>query len=524
MSASIVQTTAATESATATTLAITGLTTAGGNLSLLAVGIHGIGITVSSVVDSAGNTWQRLTSSYNSGTASLEVWTTSAEFPNKLSSGTVTITFSATVLAVARFWEISGANNTAPSDQLVSANGAGVAGNPASGTTGTLAGSADLCLGISANDFGGAARTYSGTTFTAGAPTTQWPASGTGDTTASANGIQLHSADLALSSTTGQAYSTTLSTTSQWAATVIALAPVTAWTTINGPGYGFTGYGFAGAEFAGVGTPSGVTSDLSLTTDSTVTGRTNHITDASVTTDKAVTGPATHGQNTGPGNEYTGFSLLGYGFSGVGSSGTYISQIVTDTSVVTDVATRSAIAYIRTCADSSVTTDSVTSSAAHSRTCTDSSVTTDSASRSTNAVRGISDTSITTDAVSRTLVLSRGCTDSSQTNDVAIRTTVQVRPCADSSLTIDAAGRTTNAGRVASDSSIVTDIVHVVVLRACLDSVLTTDSVTIHLVIQPRPGTCTISVGLAYSLTISVSPVYEVDGSVVPVNSVLIGV
>lgn len=222
----VVQTLVKTETVAGLTLAFTGVTTAGGNLNMVAVGIRGGGVIPSTVVDSAGNTYALLFFVNNTSTACLAVYATNQPNPAALNAGVVTITVSGAIITVARFWEISGANNTNPLDVVMNANSAGTAAtNPASGQTSNLAFAGELVFGAIVNDYGSAARTYTAFTFIEGVPTTSWPTAIGGDNSAGAasTGLSLHSGSIVAGAVTGEQISQTMSTASQWAAATWAI-------------------------------------------------------------------------------------------------------------------------------------------------------------------------------------------------------------------------------------------------------------------------------------------------------------
>lgn len=222
----VVQALVATETIAGTTLIFTGVTTAGGNLNMVAVGIRGGGIIPSSVIDSAGNTYALLFFINNTSTACLAVYATNQANPVALAAGVVTITVSGAIITVGRFWEISAANNTNPLDTFIGANSSGTASAaPSSGTSSNFANAGELIFGAIANDYGSTARTYTAFTFSAGAPTTSWPTATTGDNSAgtASAGLQLHSGAIVGASAAGQAISETISSASQWAAACWAI-------------------------------------------------------------------------------------------------------------------------------------------------------------------------------------------------------------------------------------------------------------------------------------------------------------
>jgi hypothetical protein len=225
----VVQSVPATETAAATTIAIPNVTTTAGNLLQVAVSLRSAITTVTSVADSAGNTWARVGRVGASAAIGVEAWTTTNANPAALTNGTITITFSSSVGAAARFWEINGANNAAPIDQSSFAASSGGTTTPNSGTSPTLAATNDLAFGaIAAHSSTGTPHTYSGAQFTQGAETTSWPSATTGDNSiigGTAVG-SLHSGALALTSSSGEYYKAIIDSAANWAAITWTLSGV----------------------------------------------------------------------------------------------------------------------------------------------------------------------------------------------------------------------------------------------------------------------------------------------------------
>lgn len=220
MTATVVQTTAITEVAAASTLVSGALTTSPGNGLMLLIGNRTPSGTVISVTDSAGNTWAKAFGIHSTSTSSLEVWTTTNASPAALSAGTITITVSVgTNLVAARFWELSGAINISIVDQFSVGASAGASAAAASGSTAAQSASGELCFGAIINDGAASLRTYAGATFTSATPSTSWPTVTTGDASASgAQLIEITSGDLVIPDTSAQAFSATVSTNVNWTA------------------------------------------------------------------------------------------------------------------------------------------------------------------------------------------------------------------------------------------------------------------------------------------------------------------
>ena len=223
---SVVQTVAATETTSSSTIVSPAISTTTGNILQFLIGIRSNTVTVSSIVDPAGNTYAKQLGNQNTN-ASFEVWTTTAASPTGFSSGTVTVHVSGGIITAIRIWEISGANNTAPIDKSMSANAGGSGTAISSGATAALTAANELCFGASVSNYGASSHTFSAQTFTQGVPSTSWVNSTTGDNSSGAgsSGLSLHSGDLVITNTATQTYSETVSATSGWSAGVWVLNP-----------------------------------------------------------------------------------------------------------------------------------------------------------------------------------------------------------------------------------------------------------------------------------------------------------
>jgi hypothetical protein len=222
MSASVVQSFVATSTnANVSTIAITGVTTAGGAI-VVAVGVRQSSTTVTGVSD-GHNTYALVLRIPNTTEGSLEIWATTNASPTALSSGTITATVSGNSILVARGWEISGGVNTGLFDQTNSGGNTSAVGSWATSATAGLAASGELALGVVCG--AGAENSLtsvSSPAFTQGAESTSWPGSTTVDESNSAGnvGVYLHSGVLSITSTTGQAYTGTFGSNVRYSAFV----------------------------------------------------------------------------------------------------------------------------------------------------------------------------------------------------------------------------------------------------------------------------------------------------------------
>lgn len=227
---SVVSTAAYTEITAGTTHTLTGINTQAGNAIQVIVGIRGTSNLIFSCTDSVGNTYTvDILNNNTNGSASLVVFHTTNASPAALVAGSITVTFLSALTCVFRYYECSGVHNIAPLDQHSNTNSNNTTSTtPASGATPALTAVNQLTFGAVVNDYGGTARTFSAATFTSGVPTTSYPAATTGDNSAVPTlGLQLHSGLIKENALTGEAYSETLSTASQWAASCFSL--------LNGP-------------------------------------------------------------------------------------------------------------------------------------------------------------------------------------------------------------------------------------------------------------------------------------------------
>lgn len=185
--------------------------TAAGNL--LQVVISCRGSTVSSVTDSAGNTWaKQLAQNSASPFFDLEVWMSTAASPASITSVTVTVAASSTIAF--QFFEISGADNTAPVNTSHPGTGSGVA--MSSGASGVPTSSSCLAFGAFANS--GSA---SAIALTAGAPTTYGPDS----SSVSGAAGDVYSGSLGLAAAAAQTATATRGSTGQWSALIWLISP-----------------------------------------------------------------------------------------------------------------------------------------------------------------------------------------------------------------------------------------------------------------------------------------------------------
>lgn len=138
---SVAQSVAYTESGSAgTSHQKTGITTTAGRQLVLAIATSSSSATeVSSVVDSAGNTWARRRSQANTA-ASCEIWATTDESPAAISSGSITVTTGTSKGVAFRLFELADAvPGLSPFDTRLSTVTAGISVTTASGTTHTMA-------------------------------------------------------------------------------------------------------------------------------------------------------------------------------------------------------------------------------------------------------------------------------------------------------------------------------------------------------------------------------------------------
>lgn len=166
MSATFGQEIGLTETAAATTLAATGISTTAGSLLVLNASLYtGATQHVSGITDSAGNTWTKIQSNYHSGSNSEgEQWVCL----DAAAITSITVTFTASLGACASLVEILANGGTFALDQIVNACATGA--SPSSGATPALTGSGEIAVGCIAYHNSATASTittsgYTSTTF-----------------------------------------------------------------------------------------------------------------------------------------------------------------------------------------------------------------------------------------------------------------------------------------------------------------------------------------------------------------------
>lgn len=201
MAISVVQTFAFDDATSTSSHTQSSISTTAGNLLIVAVfdRANSEGFSVTSVTDSASNTWTRAAHAESGSAACTSIWYTSNA--TAITSYTINLGTSGRILS--QFYEASGASGLD-----VTQAGTGVSTSVSSGATSTPAGSKDLAIGIGGNDGAG---THSSRTFTSGAGT---------EVDHSSVNSRACTGYLILSSATAQTYSATASTTVSWAAAV----------------------------------------------------------------------------------------------------------------------------------------------------------------------------------------------------------------------------------------------------------------------------------------------------------------
>ena len=210
-----------TETAAGTTHALTGMSTSTGNTRLVAIAYRGLDSLVSSITDSNGGAYRRLSQWNNTTTAlTAEIWALQSRTPAAL-SGTLTVTTTSSISVAFRLYELSGVllPLTAEVGSLVSA-----AGNSGSGTAISAGGHVgylvnDLAFVAMATD---GSATVSPSSFTAGAAS----ATNIDFSNVSGSALQLATAYLPLTVLTSQTYTATLGTTHAWAVANTRLMPL----------------------------------------------------------------------------------------------------------------------------------------------------------------------------------------------------------------------------------------------------------------------------------------------------------
>jgi hypothetical protein len=231
MTASVAQSAAVTKSAASASLTTGAITTTTGNGLLYAVVIFAASQDVTGVTDQAGNTWAKIRRVAITSAVAVELWGTTNGSPTGLVAQTITAALSSSQVAVGWWFEIAGGNPSAQVDQAGvggSASGAALA----TAATPTLAASNELGLGI----FGwSGVHVLTGTpAFTQGTEATSFPSStGMSSSTGGGNQTNIHVGTLAVTSTTGQAYTGTLSSAEPWGGVVAVLVSASSVTKIQ---------------------------------------------------------------------------------------------------------------------------------------------------------------------------------------------------------------------------------------------------------------------------------------------------
>lgn len=220
MTASVAQTAAVTFASSQSSVPTGNITTTTGHGLLYVIATRNAATSVSGVADGAGNTWAVIRREALASGVTLEIWGTTNANPTGLVAQQITATLSLPDSVVARWFEIAGGN---PANQVDVQQGADALSSTgmASGSTTALAVANELALGVVA---WGGGHTITAPAFTQATESTAYPSSTGFDDSTGVNGqANLHCGTLIITTTTGQAYSSTLNTAAPWSAFVMAL-------------------------------------------------------------------------------------------------------------------------------------------------------------------------------------------------------------------------------------------------------------------------------------------------------------
>jgi hypothetical protein len=153
-------------SGTATPQVITGVTIAAGTTGYVCVSYEDSFRTISSVADSAGNTWV-VASQFKNGGDNSTVALLVGNIANALSGGTITVTYSSTGGLSAGRYEVYSSDGVVTSSIVdqVATNAGGFTSAPSTGVTPTTTQADELCIGVLGSRNAGAATMTPPTNF-----------------------------------------------------------------------------------------------------------------------------------------------------------------------------------------------------------------------------------------------------------------------------------------------------------------------------------------------------------------------